>query len=231
MIALLSQMSRGVGVGYTPESGGGGGEPVNLIPLMLDGSHTYNGAAPVTVNLVGETYRSSIAGGDAAATTWYNGDEGRMDYVEFTGDFDVVASSVGLLTGADPGDFQFCGLICWLSATNYEFAVAGNRSPATSTIEYKATVSGTSYQNDIGTDAIASHVCDLRVARVGSTVTFYCRAVGATEWTTLPHSSLFGRVSFGTSTVRIGLLTYGYAFVAAFTGGCDSVVATTGTPS
>lgn len=212
-------------------AGEGGGGPTNLIPTMLDGSHTYNGAAPVTVNLTGETYRSSIAGGDAAATTWFNGDEGRMDYVTLTGDFDITASSVGLLTGADPGDFQFCGLICWLSATNYEFAVAGNRPPATSTIEYKATVSGTSYQDDLGTDAIASHICDLRVTRVGSTVTFYYRAVGGGSWTSIPHSSLTARPSFGTGAVRVGLVTYGFAFVAAFTAGCDSVVATVGSPT
>ena len=68
---------RGVGV----IAGEGGGGPTNLIPTMLDGSHTYNGAAPVTVNNVSGTYRSSIAAGDASGTTWFNGDEGRMDYV------------------------------------------------------------------------------------------------------------------------------------------------------
>jgi hypothetical protein len=204
----------------------------NLIPTMLnvDGSHTYQ-ASDVSVTQVGSTYTASIPGGDAAASTWFNTDEGRLDYVTFTGDFDVVATNIGLASGATVDDFQFCGLAVWLSSQNYEFAVAGNRGATTSTVEYKSTLAGSSVQNDTGASSITSHRCDLRVERSGSTVTFYRRAVGGSTWTTIPHSGLSHRVSFGTGAVRVGILTYGFAFVAAFTSECISVVATTGTPS
>jgi hypothetical protein len=214
--------------GGDPTGSLGGG---NLIPTMLDGSHTYN-VGDVSVTEVSETYTASIPSGDASGTTWFTSSEGRLDYVEFTGDFDVVASNVGLVTGATTNEFQFCGLAVWLSAQNYEFAVAGNRgSDATNTVEYKSTLSGSSQQDDTGTNSITSHRCDFRVQRVGSTVVFYYRRVGDETWITVPHSSLFHRVTFGTSTVRVGLLTYGFSTVTAFTSSCDSVVATIGTAS
>jgi hypothetical protein len=210
---------------------GGGGGGGNLIPTMLDGSHTYNAGA-VSVTEVSETYTASVGAGDASGTTWFTSSEGRLDYVEFTGDFNVIASNAGLVTGATTNEYQFCGLAVWLSATNYEFAVAGNRgADATNTVEYKATVNAASQQDDTLTDSITLHKCDLRVQRVGSTVVFYYRRPGDTTWITIPHSGLFQRVSFGTGTVRVGLLTYGFGTVTAFTSSCDSVVATIGTAS
>lgn len=202
----------------------------NLIPTMLDGSHTYQSSA-VSVTEVSETYTASVPGGDASGTTWFTTSEGRLDYVTFTGDFDVVASNVGLSSGATATEFQFCGLAVWLSAQNYEFSVAGNRGDNSSTVEYKSTLAGSSSQNDTGDGSITGHRCDLRAARVGSTVTFYYREVGDTSWLTIPHSSLSHRVSFGTGAVRVGLVTYGFNFVTAFTSACDSVVATIGSAS
>lgn len=202
----------------------------NLIPTMLDGSHTYQ-AADVSVTQSGSTYTASIGAGDASGTTWFTTSEGRLDYVTFTGDFDVTASNIGLTSGATVNDFQFCGLAVWLSSLNYEFAVAGNRgTDATSTIEYKSTLAGSSQQDDTLTDSITNHICDIRVARVSSTVTFYYREVGDTSWITIPHSSLAHRVSFSTGAVRVGIVTYGFGTVVAFTSSCDSVVATVGTP-
>ena len=199
----------------------------NLIPTMLDGSHTYNSGA-VSVTEVSGTYTASIPGGDSAATTWFNTTEGRLDYLEFTGNFEVIASNIGLTSGATADDFQFCGLAVWLSTLNYEFAVAGNRGATTSTVEYKSTLAGSSVQNDTGTDSIVSHRCDLRVRRSGSTVTFDRRDVGGSTWTSIPISSLSHRVSFGTGAVRVGIITYGFAFVAAFDSACDSVTVVSG---
>lgn len=225
---IISGPSRGRSTdgSYTPPSAGG-----NLIPLMLDGSHTYDAAA-VSVSLVGgETYLASIPSGDAGGTLWWLGDEGRMDYATYTGDFDVRAYNVGLKSGSDVNDFQFCGLAAWIDPLDYEFAVAGNRGGTGQTIEYKSTVNGSSNQNDIGANAITGGQCDLRVVRVGSAVTFYWRQVGAGEgaWTSLPHSS-FSRPTYGTGPVRVGLITYGYLTVSAFTGGCDMVEAVVGSP-
>lgn len=204
-------------------------EPINanVIPTMLDGSHTYN-VDDVSVTEVSETYTASIGAGDAAATTWYLTDEGRLDYLTFTGDFEVIASNIGLTSGATADDFQFCGLGVWLSTLNYEFAVAGNRGATTSTVEYKSTLSGSSVQADTGLDSIVSHRCDLRARRSGSTVTFDRRAVGGSTWTSIPISGLSHRVSFGTGAVRVGILTYGFEFVAAFTSTCDSVTVVSG---
>ena len=220
MMVLMSQLSRGIGSAFSQPAS------ENLLALMLDGDHTYNASGSgVTVDLVDGEYRSSIAGGDASGSTWFESSEGRLDYLTMTGDFDVVAENVGLLSGATAEDYQFCGLICWLSANNYEFAVAGNRGSTTSTVEYKATVASASYQDDTGTDSITSHRCDFRVTRSGSTVTFYYRQVGQGDgdWITLPHSSLTARVSFGTGPLRVGIVTYGFSFVEAFTAGCDLI--------
>lgn len=202
-------------------------EDTNVIPTMLDGSHTYQGSAVSATETAG-VYSASIPGGDAAGTTWFDADEGRLDYLTFSGDFDVQANNIGLSSGATADDYQFCGLMVWLSSDNYEFAVAGNRGPTTSTIEYKATVASSSDQADLGTDIISSHRCDLRVTRSGSSVNFYYKAVGAGTWINIPHSNLSPRVSFSTGDVRVGLVTYGFAFVAAFTSECDSVTVNSG---
>lgn len=230
MLVIISGPSRGISCSgsYTaPPSGDG-----NLIPLMLDGSHSYDAAA-VSVSLTGSNeYLASIPGGNANGTLWWVGDEGRMDYVTVSGDFDIRALNVGLKSGSDANDFQFCGLICWVSALNYEFGVAGNRGGTGNTIEYKSTLAGSSNQGDIGANAITGGQCDLRVVRSGSTVTFYWRQVGASEgsWTALPHSG-FSRPSYGTGPVRVGLVTYGYLDVVAFTGGCQRVEAVSGSPT
>lgn len=207
-------------------------ETSNLISLMLDGDHTYGGSAPVTVTSPGGIYRAAIASGNANDTLWWFGDEGRMDYVTLSGDFDIVASNIGLASGSVDSQFQFCGLICWLEPLSYEFAVAGNRGGTGSTIEYKSTIAGSSDQRDIFADAITNDRCDLRVARVGSTVTFYYRQVGegAEDWIVIPHSNLT-RVNFGTGPVRVGLITYGFDTVSAFVGECASVEAIAGSPT
>lgn len=206
---------------------------MTLIPTMLDGSHTYNAAGSgVTVTLTdpGNGYEAAIAAGDAINSLWWLTDEGRMDYVAFTGDFDIVAANVGLKSGSNVNQFQFVGLVCWLAPLDYEFAVAGNRGGTGNTVEYKSTLDGSSQQGDIGANALTGGHCDLRVARVGSTVTFYWRQVGGTTWTTLPHSSHSTRPSFGTGEVRIGLVTYGYTTVDAFVGEVEQVYVVTGDP-
>lgn len=204
----------------------------NLIPLMLDGSHTYQAADLPSATETDGVYSASIGAGLHDETTWYNADEGRLDYVTLTGDFDIRAHNIGLTSGATPGDYQFCGLLVWLSSGNWEFAVAGNRAATTSTIEYKSTLSNSSTQNDIGTNAITNHMCDLRAVRTGSTVSFYYRQVGEGEgdWLLLPHASLSHRVAFGAGAVRVGIITYSFSGVAAFTSSCDSVQVAEGSP-
>ena len=203
----------------------------NLIPTMLDGSHTYQ-AADMSVTQSGDTYTASFAGGDASDSLWFNTSEGRLDYVTFTGDFEVEASNIGLVTGATDGEVQFCGLCVWLSSLNYEFIVAGNRGAGRpSTVEYKATVAGVSDVDDTGSNSITAHKSDLRVKRVGSTVTFDRKAVGAETWVSVPMGNLSPRVNFGAGAVRVGIVTYGFSTVTAFTSSCDSVVATIGTAS
>ena len=187
--------------------------------------NTYN-SGHQAVTRTGDQYSAAITGADADSTSWFNDGEGLLHYVEFAGDFEFIARNIGINSGADAGDFQFGGVICWLSSGNWEFAVAGNRAGnAENTIEYKVTISETSNQNDIDDDAITSHKCDLRVTRSGSTVNFYYQQPGeSNNWTLLDHDGLSGgRVGFNTSTVRVGLVSYGFASPANFTITCDQV--------
>lgn len=201
---------------------------------------TYEGqdtSGLLTISQTGGRYTGAHSSGDAADTEWFNGDEGRLDYVTFTGDFEFIARGIGLAASPTPdeGDFQFCGILVRLSAGNWEFAVAGNRaSNDGNTIEYKTTQSSSSTQNDIGQDAIWNYKADLRVVRSGSDVDFYYQDPSNTtdSWTLLDHDGLgAGRVNFGTGAVQVGLITYGFATVAAFTGECDQVEIPTGTPT
>jgi hypothetical protein len=217
--------------GDAPIIGGGGAG--NVIPTMLDGSHTYQAGSLTTVANTDGVYSADIGEGsvdqtNAAPTSWFDTLQGRLDYLTLTGDFDIQANNIGLATGATVDEYQFCGLMAWESDGNYQFAVAGNRGSTVSTIEYKSTVAFSSNQNDIGINAISNYRCDLRITRVGSLITFYFRQVGGTTWTTLPHSSLFNYVSLGAGPLRIGLVTYGWTYVPSFTTECTSVIVNSG---
>ena len=179
-------------------------------------------------------YQGVVTGAGNTDTTWFDTDEGVLHYVTMTGDFEMIARNIGILSGSDPGtEFQFAGLMVWLSAGNYEFTVVGNRgTDATNTHENKATVSSSSAQNDEGTNSAWSDRSDLRVTRVGSTVTFYRQQPGTSpdSWATNDHASLSQRVSFGTGAVRVGLITYGFSFPTNFTSACDQVEIPVGSP-
>lgn len=197
--------------------------------------NTYQAAEPaISVAQANNRYEGTVSGAGATDTTWFQGDEGRMDYVTFNGDFDFIARNIGLRSGSTVNEFQFCGIIGWLSANNWEFAVAGNRGTiASNTCEYKVTITSTSNQNDIGNNAITNDRCDLRVTRSGSTVTFYYQQAGTSpdSWTSFDHDGLAGgRVSFGTGDMRVGLITYGYDTPVDFVGSCDQVEIPSGTP-
>ena len=111
------------------------------------------------------------------------------------------------------------------------FACVGDRAPNISTIEYKNNLNGVSSVSDIGNNVITDRTCDLRVTRIDGVVTFYYRQVGDTEWIPLPHSSLGGMPDLSTGPVRVGLITYGYAFIAALLAYCNAVYATEGVPT
>jgi hypothetical protein len=199
----------------------------NLISLMLDGSHTFQGGL-VSVTQVGDTYTATIPAGNANTTTWWESVEGRTDFLNFTGDFDVEARNIGITSGAVPGQFQFGGLMVRQSPLNYEFNVAGNRGGVVSTVEYKATEAGVSTQNDVTANAITNHRCDIRVTRIGSTVTWYYKEVGANTWITTPMGNLNFRTDIGTGAVQVGLITYAYGTVGEFFTACDSVIVNSG---
>lgn len=198
--------------------------------------NVYNPSEPaISVAQANGRYEGTVTSAGETDTTWFNSDEGQMHYVTFTGDFEMIARNIGLRSGSDPGtEYQFCGLGGWLSATNSEFAVCGNRgTDATNTIEYKVTISGSSNQDDLGTNAITNDRCDLRITRVGSTVTFYFQQTGTSpdSWTSIDHDGLPGsRVSFGTGAMRVGIITYGFSFPTDFVGSCDQIEIPVGTP-
>ena len=187
----------------------------------------------LTVTQSGGKYNGSVSGAGELDTTWLGVDEGVMHSVQLTGNIDFIGRNAGLDSGSDPGfEYQFCGLIIWLSAGNYEFIVPGNRGTiATNTIEYKSTLASSSTQNDIGTDAIWNDKADLRIRRIGSTVTFWYQQPGTSpdNWIEIPMSSLSHRVDFGTGTVRCGMITYGFSFPTNFTGTIDQIEIPTGT--
>lgn len=198
-------------------------------------------SSDLTVQQEDGKYNGAVGAGDADTTLWFDTAQGRHDYVTLSGDFDVIARNVGLADSPTPdeNDFQFCGLMVWLSSHNYEFAVVGNRGGTGNTIECKITNDaggGDSTQTDLGQDYATNYRMDVRVTRVGSTVRWYTQAPGTSpdSWTEIT-STFDGlsndRISFGTGAVRVGLVTYGYLFVAAFDGTCDQVEIPTGTPT
>lgn len=224
--------------------------PVAVTPAVVDGAYdsftgsgsldaskwnTYNGSEPaISVAQANNRYEGTVTSAGATDTTWFDADEGRMDYVTFNGDFEFIARNIGLRSGSDTASFQFCGIICWLSANNWEFAVAGNRENlASNTSEFKVTIASNSEQDDIGTNAITNDRCDLRITRVGSSVNFYWQQPGTSpdSWTLFDHDGLTGgRVSFGTGDVRVGIVTYGYNSPTDFVGSCDQIEIPSGTP-
>lgn len=234
MPALINLMAaRGFFGGSAPAVTPG---PTNLIPLMLDGSHTYNGAAPVTVNLVGETYRSSIAAGDSALTTHFNADRGRLDYLSVTGDCVIDFINIGLISGATNEDYQFCGVAVYNTSSpptfgpDYMFGVIGQRGPTGNTLEFKITINDVSNQNDTGPNTFPTGRGDIRVIRSGSSITMYYRQPGQTDddWILVPHSSLSNYPVTFDATVRVGIVTYGAYYIEAFSAGCDAVYVNSG---
>lgn len=184
----------------------------------------YNDTSRLDVTWTAGSYYAVLSGDpNPQQTLWYNGNEGRMDFLELNGDFSVTVRNVGLdyRTGGQ-WEYQFCGVIVWDSPGNYEFAVAGKRGQTDNTIEYKITRNSSSRQADIGS-VLPTGKADIRVSRVGSVVTFEWSQPGAESWTTLPHNNLYAqRVPFGGS-VRVGLITYGYSWPDEFAGSADSV--------
>jgi len=210
--------------------------PMNVIPLILDGNHTYNAAAPVNVSLVDGTYRSSIAAGDSALTTHFNADRGRIDGLVFTGPFAVRFSNIGILYGATYDDYQFCGAIVSNLigippfGPNYMFSLPGQRGPTGLTLEFKNTNQDISMQDDVGQGAIPSGRADILVVRDVAGVRFYYRQPGQTDddWILLPHASLANHPVPLNESVIVGIVTYGAYWIEEFGGGCDEVVVLSG---
>lgn len=197
-------------------------------------------SSDLTITQTGGRYQGAVSAGDPDTTTWFNTDQGRHDYVLLSGDFEVILRGAGLASTPTPdeNDFQFCGLMVWLSDHNYEFTVVGNRSTPGNTVEYKITddtAGGDSDQDDLGQDYADNYKMDLRVTRVGSTVRWYVQDPSTTpdSWTEITSSFdalAKARISFGTGQVRVGMITYGLNTVAAFNGEVDSVEIPVGDP-
>lgn len=199
-------------------------------------------AAELSVTQSGGRYTATMSAGNVDDTLWFNASQGLLHYVTFSsGDFDFIARNIGLAASPTPdeNDFQFCGVICWLADRDYEFTVVGNRSNPGNTVECKitdTTAGGDSEVDDLGLNYASNYKMDVRVTRVGSAVSWYVQDPGTSpdSWTNI--TSTFdnmtkARTSFGTGSVRVGLITYGQGTVAAFTGECDQVEIPTGTPS
>ncbi|HMR01234.1 MAG TPA: hypothetical protein PKA32_02480, partial [Candidatus Gracilibacteria bacterium] len=213
---------------YDTFDGSGG-----LDPAKWD---TYNAADPSRLEITqnGGRYYADLKGdADPQQTLWYNGNEGRMDYQTFTGDFEFIVRNIGLDSfSGSSWEYQLCGLSVWQSPLNYEFAVIGNRGETYSTLEYKITNAGSSTQNDIGANSFPTGKGDLRVVRSGSNVDFYYKQPSASSWTLIDHDSLFAnRINFGTGAVRVGLITYGFSYPDPFICTADQVEIPTGTPT
>lgn len=192
-------------------------------------------SSELTITQSGGKYNAAHGSSSDAITTWFNGDRGRLDYFVMSGDFDVVLRGAGIGTTGTANDFQFCGLLCGLSQPDdYEFMVNGIRGGSSVVQERKSTVSDNSSQSEHSGAFISGGFSDMRVKRVGSTVTWYTQAPGTSpdSWTEVTSSyTSLGRVSFGTSDVWIGIVTYGYLAIASFTGTVDQVEILVGTPS
>tara|TARA_R100001143_G_scaffold28420_2_gene28086 strand:+ start:2706 stop:3470 length:765 start_codon:yes stop_codon:yes gene_type:complete len=194
----------------------------------------------LTVTQTGGSYNGAIGSVDSSDTLWFNTSQGRHDYVTMSGDFDFIARNIGLAASPIPeeNDFQFCGIMVWIADHTYEFVVVGNRSNPGNTVEVKITentAGGDSDADDLGQDYASNYRMDIRVVRSGSTVTWYVQAPGTTpdSWTDLTsnfNALSLSRTSFGTGSVRIGMVTYGQGNVDAFTGVVDQIEIPTGTP-
>lgn len=222
---VIAQLDLGAGGGGGGggggEGGGGGATLTNIIPTLLDGSHTYGNPTGLSVALVNDRYTAAFTGGDAGDTTWFNADTGRYDAVALTGDGEFIAYNVGIDTGSNPGQFQLCGVGVFVDPLNYGFAVVGNRAGPGHTVECKYTIAGSSYVNDSGANSVPTDKADIRVVRTGGSLTFYYRLVGDVDWILLPHAALAAQLDVGTGVVYVGLVTYGYAYPDPFTASCD----------
>lgn len=197
----------------------------------------YGTGSDLTITQSGGKYNAAHAAAGDANTTWFDADRGILHYVIFDAseDFDVILRNAGIGLTGTANDYQFCGLFCGLAqADDYEFMVNGMRGGASVIQERKATVSNSSNQSEHTGGFISSGNSDMRVTRVGSTVSWYTQAPGTSpdSWTDVTSSyTTLGRVSFGTGIVWVGLITYGFLAVASFTGNIDQVEIPTGSPS
>lgn len=211
--------------------GGSGGLDSDLWATYEDGDTS----SELTITQTGGKYNAAHGSSSDAITTWFNGERGRVDYFVLNGDFDVILRGAGIGTTGTSNDYQFSGLFCGLEQPDdYEFMVNGIRGGSSVIQERKSTVSDNSSQSEHTGGFISGGFSDMRVVRSGSTVTWYTQAPGTSpdSWTEVTSSyTSLGRVSFGTSDVWIGLITYGYLAIASFTGTVDQVEVPVGTPS
>lgn len=199
--------------------------------------NTYGTGSDLTVTQSGGRYNGAHAGSSDANTTWFDSDRGILHYVIFptSEDFDFILRNAGIGTTGTNNDYQFCGLFCGLAqAGDYEFMVNGIRGGTSVIQERKSTVSNSSNQSEHTGAFIESGNSDMRVTRVGSTVSWYTQAPSESpdSWTDVTSSyTTLGRTSFGTAACWVGIITYGFLAVASFTGGADQAEIASGTPS
>ena len=200
--------------------------------------HSGTAATVVTVTRSGGKYDGAMASGNANPSTWFNADQGLHHYFTCTGDFEFIARSIGV-ADATTDDFQAAFVQIWGSDHVYEFVAPGNFGTGRNQIlECKindATGGGDSETADV-TSALTGGLCDLRVQRVGSTVSWYRQGptdgTATDSWTDITSSftGMFkSRAPFGTGAVRVCIGAYGFETIAACTAEILQVELPTGT--
>jgi hypothetical protein len=181
----------------------------------------------------GGRYNADWKGDDTPQETlWFNSVEGQMHYISFNGDSQVIFRNIGLHSGIDDDEYQFCGPMVHKSVGNFMWSGVGNRPSNRRTIEYKVKHTGTenSSQNDIGNNALAGYKADLRCTVTSGVATIAYSEPGANSWTDLDHGSLSGGKVSMSGEYKVGLVAYGFdEFATPFVGTCDQVEIVSGT--
>lgn len=143
-----------------------------------------------------------------ADTVWFNADTTGYTYKSVSGNFKVTTRALArrrnTTNSAYSSDIQYSGIMIRNPQTvqsgqeNYVFNVVGaNQIETKTTVNNNSTVHQTYFN---------SHQAELRLCRVGNTITTYHRAVGATQWT--PFQT-YTRPDFP-STLQAGMMTYAW---------------------
>jgi hypothetical protein len=192
----------------------------------LDPSWTVLNGGLATVEVSDGALRltPNVGGG---TNMWFNDGEAVLVYKEVTGDFDVRAvmssEDTGNLGSAVPPQYQLGGILARDPAST-----SGDRNTVHVALGSGSTGQGTSYEykstdgsvSDWATTPTALHTGEVRLTRVGTTVTMYWRETAPDAWLEIQN---FVRADLP-ATLQVGLMAYSFENTPAIRASFEEVV-------